>query len=184
MSCHEFEKQIVLFTELTSEEKAMVNDHMSTCKSCSELFESTAHSSNLVLKASKVEMEIKDPFRLTNDIMARIKNEKRQPWSLLDLSFLKFEFTYVKYVMTTLSFLLIVFFGIEQLESTTMSEVISINQLNKVVLNRKTFQEELSKSKAVINLSLTSSCKSPFNITKINTDCLKQRMALKEFIHP
>lgn len=178
MSCQEFEKLIILFTELTDEEKAKVNAHLSTCKSCSALFESTSQANNLVLKASKVETAIKDPFRLTNDIMARIRTEKRQPWSLFDLSFLKSEFTYVKYAMAAFSFLLIVFFGMEQLHKPTIYEVASTHSSKKVVLNRKTFQDELSKSKAVESLFLANSCKSPFNITKVNEDCLKQRMAI------
>ena len=177
MSCQEFKKQIVLFTELTSEEKVKVNNHLMTCKSCSELFESTTQTSNLVLKASKVEMEIKDPFRLTNSIMARIKEEESKHWSFLNVSFLKFEFTHIKYTMAAFSFLLIFFFGMEQLESPTKSEVATLHPSKKVVLNRKTFQDELSKSKAAVGLLLANSCKSPFNITKVNEDCMKQRMA-------
>jgi hypothetical protein len=178
MNCQEVEKQIVLFTELTSEQKAKVNNHLSTCKSCSVLFESTTHTNNLVLKAAKVEMEIKDPFRLTNDIMARIKEEESKHWSFLNVSFFKLEFTYVKYTMAAFSFLLIVFFGVEQLQSQAIREVASTHSLKKVVLNRKTFQDELSKSKAAVGLLLANSCKSPFNITKVNEDCLKQRMAI------
>ncbi len=179
MNCKEIEKQIVLFTELTSEEKAKVTDHLTTCKGCSELFESVRHTNNLVFTASKVNVELEYPFRLTNDIMARIKTEETKRWRLFDLSFLKFEFTYVKYAMATLSLLLIVSFGIEQLQSPTTSEVTSKSQSKKVVLNRKTFQKELSKSKAAVHLILATNCKSPFNITKVNEDCLKQRMASK-----
>ena len=178
MSCTEIEKQIVLFTELTSAEQTKVTAHLSTCKSCSALLESVTHTNNLVIKSLRVNVELVDPFRLTNDIMARIKTEESKRWSLFDLSFLKFEFTYTKYAMTTLSFFLIISFGIEQFESSTTSEAISKSQSKKVVLNRKTFQEELSKSKAAVHLILANSCKSPFNITKVNTDCLKQRMAI------
>ena len=178
MSCREFEMQIVLFTELTGEEKAKVNAHVSTCKSCSALFESTTHTNNLVLKASKVEMELEDPFRLTNSIMDRIKTEESKRWSLLNVFFPKFEFTYVKYTMAAFSLLLIVFFGMEQLQSPTINQVAITHSSKKVVLNRKTFQEELSKSKTAVGLLLANSCKSPFNITKVNEDCVKQRMAI------
>ncbi len=178
MSCQEFEKQIVFFTELTSEEQAKVTLHLNTCKSCSALFESTAHSNNLVLKASRVQLEIEDPFRLTNDIMARIRTEESKHWNFWNVSFLKFEFTYVKYTMTAFSFLLIAFFGIEQLHSPTIREVATTHSSKKVVLNRKMFQDKLSKSKAAVGLLLANSCKSPFNITKVNEDCVKQRIAI------
>ncbi len=178
MSCQEFEKQIILFTELTDEEKTKVTAHLSICKSCSALFESATLTNNLVLKASKIEMENQDPFRLTNDIMARIKEEERKPWSFLKLFFLKFEFTYIKYTMAAFSFLLIAFFGMELLQSPTIHGVNATHSSKKVVLNRKTFQDELSKSKAVESLFLANSCKSPFNITKVNEDCVKQRNAL------
>lgn len=178
MSCTEIKKQVVLFTELKSDEQAKVSAHLKVCKSCSELFESVTHTNNLVFKASKVNVELEYPFHLTNDIMARIKTEESKRWSLFNLSFLTFEFTYAKYAMATLSFLLIVAFGIEQLESPTIKKVVTSNQSNKVVLNRKTFQEELSKSKAAVHLSLANNCKSPFNITKVNEDCMKQRMAI------
>lgn len=178
MSCTEIEKQIVLFTELTGDEQAKVLAHLSSCKNCSEFFESVRYINNLVLKASKVNLELEDSFLLTNNIMARIETEESNRRSLFDTLFPKFEFTYVKYAMATLSFLLIVSFGIEQMESPTVNEVASGNPSKKVVLNRKTFQEELSKSKAVVHLILANNCKSPFNITKVNQDCLKQRMAI------
>ncbi len=179
MSCTEIEKQIVLFTELTSAEQTKVTAHLSTCKSCWELFESVSHTNNLVFKASKVNVELEYPFRLTNYIMARIKTEESKRWSLFDIFSLKLEFNYIRYAMATLSLLLIVSFGMEQLASPTINKVAASKQAKKVVLNRKTFQEELSKSKASLNLILANNCKSPFNITKVNEDCFKHRMASK-----
>ena len=180
MSCKEFERQIVLLSELASDEQAEVAVHLTACEGCSEFFESVTSTNNLVFKVSKANVALEDPLRLTNNIMTRIKTEETKRWSLFDISFPKFEFTYIKYAMATFSFLLIVSFGIEQLESPTINKVAASKQAKKVVLNRKIFQEELSKSKAVVHLLLANSCKSPFNITKVNEECIKKRMALKE----
>lgn len=179
MSCKEFERQIVLFSELGSSEQAKVTAHLTTCGTCSELFVSANNTKKLVHRIGKVPIEIEDPFRMTNSIMARIKAEETKQWNLFNLPSFSFEFTFVKYTMAAFSFLLIIFFGMEQLQSPTRGEVISKNQSKKVILNRKFFQDELSKSKAAIHLSLANSCKSPFNITQVNADCLKQRMASK-----
>ena len=111
--------------------------------------------------------------------MARIKAEESKRWSLSDISFLRFEFAFVKYAMAVVSFLAVVFFGMEQLQSpTALGEVVSKNTSKGVILNRKAFQEELGKSKAAVNLILVNSCKSPFNITKVNQECVKQRMSI------
>jgi hypothetical protein len=178
MNCTEFEKQIVLFTELTGDELTKLTAHLKTCKTCSGLFESVDLTNNLIGRASKVNLELEDPFRLTNDIMARIRIEESRQWSLFNLSLLTLEFKYLKYAMATLSFLLVAFFGIEQFQSPATSEGVSKNESKKIVLSRKSFQE-LNKSRAALNLSLANRCKSPFYITKVNTDCLKQRIANK-----
>lgn len=179
MNCKEFEKQILLFNELTSEDQTKLATHLATCKGCSILFESVGHTNNLITRVSKVNLEIEDPIRLTNEIMTRIKDEETKWWTHFEVTFPKLGLSYLKYSMATLSLLLIIGFGLEQSKLPITRELISINEIKKVVLNRKSFQEELNKSKASSNLSFANNCKSPFNITKVNEDCLKQRMASK-----
>ncbi len=179
MNCTEFEKQILLFTELTSDDQTKLATHLATCKGCSILFESIGHTNNLISRVSKVNLEIEDPIRLTNEVMTRIKKEEIKWWSHFDVTFPKLELSYLKYSMATVSLLLIIGFGLEQSKLPVRSELISISEIKNVVLNRKSFQAELKKSKASANLSFVNNCKSPFNITKVNEDCLKQRMASK-----
>ncbi len=179
MNCKGFEKQILLFTELTSDEQTKLANHLSTCKGCSILFESVGHTNNLIARVSKVNLEIEDHIRLTNEIMTRIKNKETKWWTHFEVTLPKLELSYLKYSMATLSFLLIIGFGMEQSKLPAKRELISINEIKKVVLNRKSFQEELNKSKASSNLSFANNCKSPFYITKVNVDCLKLRMASK-----
>ena len=179
MNCKDFEEQIVLFPELSNEERAIVTEHLNSCASCMELFNSVTETVNVLREIGKVNIEIQDPFRLTNIIMARIKAKKSQPWSLFNLSFLRFELAQVKYAMSVASFLLVFTFGIEQFQSSEISgTAVSSSNSKMVILNRRTFQEELSKSKTSV-LILANNCKSPFNIGKVNKDCLKQRMTFQ-----
>lgn len=179
MSCKEFQTQVVVFTELTSDEQSKLGTHMATCKTCSALFESVGLTNKIIARASKVNLELEDPFRLTNQVMARIKEKESKGLTQFNTAFLKFELSYLKYGMATLSLLLIIGFGLEQSRSYATRELTSISELKMVVLNRKSFQAELNKSKASANLSFGKNCKSPFNITRVNKDCLKQRIASK-----
>ncbi len=181
MNCQEFERQIILFTELSEDEKLKLEVHIQNCAPCKELFASVTYTNSLIGRAAKISQVLQDPTRMTRKIMDRIKKPEHHWWSRFDFSFLDLDSQYIKYGMATISFFMIAFYGVEQMKGPyKVNGVLGLplqNNSRPVIVIKKEFLKELRKGKAIAKSLLKKNCVSPFNINKVNTACIKQKMA-------
>jgi len=179
MSCTEIEKQIILFSELTQKEQAIVNNHVQKCEACAKFYESQVSVNNLIGKGAGIQPEPRDPSRLTHNIMAAIKVQEQRRTKIFDLDSFPVPYSFARYGMAAISVGLLILFGTELLATNRFEQTAMRSVIESIVLNRRDFQEKLFHTKSMSNFSLASQCSSPFNIIKINEDCLRQRMSLK-----
>src|SRR6478609_7338942 len=115
MTCSEFERQIILFSELTIEEKVIVNNHVSQCESCAAFLESQSSMTNVIRKVASIKPEPKDQFVLTRNILAKIKTEDQGRLKIFDFSTVSVPYNFARYAMAAVSVGLIIFLSAELL---------------------------------------------------------------------
>jgi hypothetical protein len=116
MNCTEIEKDIYLYDELPTSERAIVDAHITQCDSCKELLAVLQIHQSVIQKVAQQKPQPENFSRLTSSIMRAI-DEKETPRifsKLLDRIFLRYAFAAV-----SLS-LMVVFFA-EQLSLSNAS---------------------------------------------------------------
>ena len=176
MSCTEIEKQIILFSELSIEDQDLVNIHVQECATCAKFYESQVRVNNLILQGASIQPEPRDPFSLTHNIMTAIKVQEQRRTKIFDLTSQSVQFGFARYAMAAVSVGLIIFLSAELLTPIQFENNTRQGTSESIVLNRKEFSEKLFDSKSLSSFSLASQCKSPFNSTKVNADCMRQKL--------
>ena len=174
MNCGKFEKQIVLFSELTPEERERVETHLATCTSCKALFESMLLLSSRTIMAGRAIPDFPDPTKLTDNIMRQIREEQVHR----RLPLLNFPLQHVRYALAAVSVFFVFFLGVELLHIPAQSPSVTTQlESGSIVVDKEKFRQGLRKSKNAGHRLLMSGCVSPFNLNKVNEACLRERLA-------
>ncbi len=179
MNCRNFEEQLVMFAELSTEEKAQLETHLAGCASCASMFDSVSAAEKIIKRAGTVHPVLQDPVSLTDSIMGRIVSQRPAFRNWLDFSFLKMEVEYPKFALAAVSIFFVSFFGFELMSSQSGTNQPSLVTVAKpVVLNKEEFRRVWKKNKSHGAPLLTSSCINPFRLNRVDAACLRQRMGL------
>lgn len=118
MKCEEAEKRIYLYRELTLQEQRELDQHVSTCKSCQQVMQSTLHVEALLRKSIEVNPQPKNAALLTQSILTSIKKKEKQAGfsALLDY----FDSYIIKYAFAALSIILVTIFVNEYSQETVV----------------------------------------------------------------
>jgi hypothetical protein len=184
MTCREVEEQIVLFSELTDGEKALVETHVKECSSCKEMLAVAELMNQRVARAAAVSPKVQHPIALTNTIMEGVQQRKPYSWNLSGL-FLSPGEPYLTYALAIASLVCVGFFGMEQLDNTAImnSAVIATHaDTRTVVLNKGTFQAALQKHRAAMGPVEIIGCANPFRMNQLDEACLRQRLGMVKTI--
>lgn len=125
MKCKKIEEYIYLYNELTIDERAAVDVHLHTCTGCRTLFEEQQVVVETI-KIRKVRHELRDSVVLTQRIMAQVEGEKNKVvtgWFVVQ-QFLNTPA--LRYTLSAISLSLIMFFIIEQNETTETTQVATV----------------------------------------------------------
>jgi len=156
MKCHDFEKSIYLYRELKDDERELTDIHISGCESCRALFGLVSQQQNLIQTIATRKIQVREPQRLTRQIMNSIeRNEKRV--SPLNTVSSWLDNLFVKYAFTALSIVLLSFLYMEQQETTAVRPVADIHIRQGSVLNSNTFFKQHVKRRAQRATSLSIS---------------------------
>ena len=184
MKCRDAHKQIHLFTELTNLERDQVVAHINECQECRELFESAQRMNNIVRRAAGVVAEPIDSFKLTNRIMERVRGPHQQSTSVIELVSSSLESKSVKWVLATISLVLISTWAIELMPAPLNSSRYSVlpnKFIGGTILDRKIFQDELNKHKESERFKRYNSCKDPFRAAQYTIECLKEAYSFQKY---
>jgi len=143
MNCNEFQKRVYLYREMTSTERSLLSDHFAQCSACSKLMDQVVTANALISKARAFNPEVKNPERMTQQIMNAINVQQRSP---LDKILLYFDNYFVRYSISLVSLSLICFFIYEQNGvSTPPIKTLSSQPLNGIKLDMKNFLDTYRK---------------------------------------
>jgi predicted anti-sigma-YlaC factor YlaD len=112
MNCRKTEEKIYLYTELTSSEKKIVDEHLQHCDACRMLARQFFQVHEVVKKAARHTPELRNPHSLTQHIMMAIENEKSR--FSFSAWFDYMDNLFVRYAISAVSVFLISFFVYEQ----------------------------------------------------------------------
>lgn len=132
-SCIWIQHFLYLYDELTSTEKTLADNHLQHCEGCSKLFESLKENQALIQRAAQVQIVTPHAGRLTSNIMTGIAKQNKQSVSW-------FHNVLFRYAMMATSFMLILFFGAEQL-SPAESVYKRVPEARTVTLNSSSFMK-------------------------------------------
>lgn len=119
MNCRKIKEKIYLYTELSSSERKMVDEHLTQCDACSKLAQQLFHSQEVIKNAASRKPELRNPQPLTQRIMNAIENEKSR--SVFSLLTDYMDNLFVRYAISAVSVLLISFFVYEQQADSSSS---------------------------------------------------------------
>lgn len=143
MSCKELEQAIYLYEELTTSEKLAVDQHLVSCKRCIELMEEVRRSQSFIMLLAEAKPQPESFSRLTSNIMQAVNEHEKQKQPVR-LAFL--DQLIVRYGMMAVSFLLLLFFAVEQ-QSVDSPAPVDKPVANTVTLNSTSFLETLRERK-------------------------------------
>jgi hypothetical protein len=176
MNCKKAHQQIHLFTELTSEERDEVLNHISECEQCRELAESMKVMTNVLSRIAVISVEPMHSSRLTNKIMSAINESDTQSFNLLEWILTYIETRQVKLIMAGVSIILFFLFAIEQTRSPVKANQISSNSnFHSAILNTRNFQDQLNSYKAREKSRRIKACRNLFSKSQLSAACLRER---------
>lgn len=105
-SCKDFEQEIYFYRELTKENKEVLDNHLTSCKQCREIFAIVQQTEALISKTASAKPEPVNSAQLTSNIMQRVGNQQKQNSSWINNMFLRS-------TMAAASLIIIIAFGVE-----------------------------------------------------------------------
>lgn len=171
MSCKDFEQSIYVYSELSTDEKKMIDAHLQTCSSCTSMFEELKQSQLLIEGLINENIVPKNAARLTSSIMSKISTDKVDRSSI----FTGLLLGHVRIALSGLSIVLLLSFAVEFLQGPEqLNAAQSLVVDNSVVLNSKIFRENFSQGK--VKHSLFADCGSPLKMGQSYLDCLRSKL--------
>lgn len=171
MSCKEFERSIYVYSELSAEEKRLVDAHLQTCVSCAARFEemSTVHS--LIKQIAADELIPSNAARFTGNVMSKIISVQPRPTPSPAVRF----FIFTRLAFTLVSAVLLVGFVVELRKDSDQSKrILSVNSGGPVILNAKLVREDLSLRKT--RHLLFADCRSSWKAPQFDLNCVKSKL--------
>ncbi len=122
MNCKKAEKRIILYSELTREEKSQLEVHMKNCASCSALSDSIQSQQEIFLTVKSWNPDLINPVAFTDQIMdalpAKTFQSKKKESSIRSL----FQWTPLQTSLAACSLVLAFTFAMEYSRTTEMSQ--------------------------------------------------------------
>ncbi len=173
MSCKDFEKDIILYTELSAAETNLLQQHLQSCEGCQRLFLEAQAVQRSVESIATGKAGIRNAARLTNQVMEKVAQEKHQGTILETFSeFVRGNF--IKYAFATTSLSLIVVFSVQFFSASWQPENQVQNNHAYIKLNSTAFRQYFLQRKG--KQISSSACASPFRRTTDYLSCLKNKL--------
>lgn len=144
MNCEACEKQMYLFSELTSAEKRAVEDHITGCPSCALQFRMLQDTAALVQRASAEPVLPSNHGQLTGKIMNRVQHPQQTSGAslimwLLDRPMLRYSMAVVSLVMV------LEFVGEQQLSDFSEQAIKTTTTSNTIILDTQQFLKKVQE---------------------------------------
>ena len=173
MSCKDFEKNIVLYTELSATETNLLQQHVQSCQECQNLFLEVQTVQISMAKIATAKAEIRNAARLTNKVMEKVAMKKHQ-LTIIETCSEFLQGNSIKYAFASVSLSLIIVFSTQFFSASWQPENQVQNNHAYIKLNSTAFRQYfLQRKEKQIS---SSTCASPF---RHNTDyllCLKNKL--------
>ena len=173
MSCQDFEKNIILYTELSATETNLLQQHVQSCQECQNLFLEVQTVQISMAKIATAKAEIRNAARLTNKVMEKVAQEKHKP-TIIEIFSEFIQGNSIKYAFATISLTFVLVFITQFFNTSWQPENQVQNNHAYIKLNSTAFRQYfLQRKEKQIS---SSTCASPF---RHNTDyllCLKNKL--------
>lgn len=143
MNCPDYEKDIWLFDELSSEEQQQLHTHLHSCTACQKLFEEIQSTKGFIQRAKELKPQLQHAAAFTNRVMDRLPAE-RESMSIIWQRVL--ESSWFQNAMRLASLVLIVFFIWEQRPTSYQITKLMPRQ-NDVFLNSIAFIKKYDENR-------------------------------------
>src|SRR6478736_2541914 len=142
MNCKNWERQIYLYDELSPSEQKQLGNHLLTCESCTETMQIARKGMNFIIEAKKATAHLESPEILTRAIMNEIKSGVDNKSQSIFSTILDHVFT--RYAFAAASFLIIIFFMVEQNSVDEPSKIfMKMPRAKGVTLNSSSFVKNI-----------------------------------------
>jgi predicted anti-sigma-YlaC factor YlaD len=161
MSCKDYERDMVLYSELSSSDKKSLHAHLQSCSSCQLFFNEVVELQGIISRLSDQKAVPRNAAQLTHRIMDKVHGKNQHQHSLLDL-FSKFaESSLLRNVFSILSLVILIVTCVELFSTSWKSENKSV-AVNKgtIILNSSAFRQHFLQRKE--RKTIFSECVSPF----------------------
>ncbi len=143
MNCPDYEKDIYLFDELSSEDQQKLHAHLSSCEDCQKLFEEIQSSKAIIQRAKELKPQLSHAAAFTNRVMDQLPTERESIWSIW-LRIL--DYSWIQNSLRLASLVLIVFFIWEQ-KPTSYQITKLMPRQNDVFLNSIAFIKKYDENR-------------------------------------
>lgn len=143
MNCPDYEKDIWLFDELSSEEQQQLHTHLHSCAACQKLFKEIQSTKGFIQRAKELKPQLQPAAAFTNRVMDRLPAEResmRIIWQRV------LENSWFHNAMRLASLVLIVFFIWEQRPTSYQITKLMPRQ-NDVFLNSIAFIKKYNENR-------------------------------------
>lgn len=171
MSCQEIERNLYLYAELTETEKREVDNHLTTCSSCREVWAAIVDSQQKIKTVAFIRPEPENAARLTHKIMSGIQQEPAAH-SWMDTVDNLLRKVVVRYSFSGLSLGLVLLFVTQFYQGSVQpSGETPMASEATVTLHSVAFKQTYSQFK-----DKYAECRSPFRPAETYRDCLLSKI--------
>jgi hypothetical protein len=170
MSCEDFEMNIYIYSELSIEEKKLLDIHLQSCANCAALFREVQQANYLISQVAEEKIVPPNAARLTSGIMSKIASRgESQRFSFVDLLIGR-----ARLAMTVLSLVMLIGFAIEFLNDSTQSKILAGESANSsIIVSAKLFRENFLHKSAKPPYA---DCRTPFKSSQYYLNCVKSKL--------
>lgn len=177
MKCSKCKDKMYLYSELSSDEKQRLDEHLSDCEDCSLHFQRIMNMDLLIEKAAKVDINYPNSDFLTSTIMDRIEliEASKNKYKIRKNRFMIF----VKYTMAVISFGLAILFYAEVSQTEQIVRNYPMNEMEHTSkLTTLTIKERIEKRRAKDEASTWKNCiRNNENSGEVK-ECIKDYLSL------
>lgn len=172
MDCRDFEKDILLFREISEEQKATLKLHIESCEGCAKLFNEVMQMQTIVKEIAVQKIAPANEAKLTSRIMEGIHSSTSISWNDQVMNILQNVF--VKIALGGLSTILLITFSAEFFNDTPQIRYQHPITSGFAILNSTLFKEETARQQS--KSKFFAECTSPFKPQQYLIDCAKSKL--------